>query len=328
MQTITPVVHGGRRSRWGASVAAHAVGATASSGALGAARGAAGRGRGAPWGATGLVLVTGLAVLYAAREASALPVPVPELRRQVPEWWRSSFSPPVASLLYGIGLGVGFATHLRHGTFVVVGAAALASGDPAVGAALLAPFGLARALTVATAMGSTTAERVARASERLERWAMGAAPRLANGAVLVAVVAGAVVVLSSGSVAREGSSGMAPFVVASVLAWAAMAKALRFRAWRDSLGAHGIEGPVAGAVSFAVPTAEAATVALFVVDVRVGAATAIALLVAFTLALLRASRISGRRLPCGCFGRTKTRDVGLLVGRNVLLIGLSALMLA
>src|SRR5205809_2949942 len=111
-QTITPVVHGGRRGRWARSVAAHVVGATASAAALGAALGAAGRVLGGPWGRAGLAAVAVVAVLYSARELLGLSVPLPNLHRQVPEWWRTFFPPPVAALLYGAELGVGFVTFL------------------------------------------------------------------------------------------------------------------------------------------------------------------------------------------------------------------------
>src|SRR4029453_15438710 len=80
-------------------------------------RGAARRGGGllgAPWGVAGAVLVGASAAAYLAREFGA-PVPVPQLRRQVPDWWRTFFPPNVAAFLYGIGLGPGFLTYLSHG---------------------------------------------------------------------------------------------------------------------------------------------------------------------------------------------------------------------
>jgi len=53
-------------------------------------------------------------------ELTPVSVPVAQLRRQVPEWWRTFFGRRVASVLYGAGLGVGFLTYLSHGTLVVV----------------------------------------------------------------------------------------------------------------------------------------------------------------------------------------------------------------
>src|SRR5438045_4190861 len=54
VQTITPVVHGGRRGRWIGSVAAYTVGALVSAAALGAVLAVLGRALGAPWGSAGL----------------------------------------------------------------------------------------------------------------------------------------------------------------------------------------------------------------------------------------------------------------------------------
>ncbi|MGH2675121.1 MAG: methylamine utilization protein MauF, partial [Actinomycetota bacterium] len=92
------------------TLALHLLGATLSAGALGAVLGGAGMVLGAPWGVAGALAVAGVTALYGARELAGLPVPLPELRRQVPEWWRSAFSPGTAGFLYGLGLGVGFAT--------------------------------------------------------------------------------------------------------------------------------------------------------------------------------------------------------------------------
>ena len=158
VETITPVVHGGRRSRWAIVLALHVAGAALAAGAFGAALGAIGSALGAPWGAAGLVAIAALGALYLGREAFGLPIPVPQLRRQVPDWWRTFFPFAPAAFLYGMGLGVGFFTFLAHGTLVVVSAVALASGRPALGAALLAPFGLARGLSAVVAMRSRTTE--------------------------------------------------------------------------------------------------------------------------------------------------------------------------
>src|SRR5919106_6696314 len=152
-QTITPVVNGGRGARWAKVIALHVVGATASAALLGAALGAAGAALGAPWGVLGAAMVVIVAGVYGLRELARLPVPIPELRRQVPEWWRSAFSPGTAGALYGVGLGVGFATHLRHGTLTAVAAASVASGDPAIAAGGIGGVGGGRAPTAAPGRG-------------------------------------------------------------------------------------------------------------------------------------------------------------------------------
>src|SRR5256885_2862837 len=138
-QTITPVVHGGRAG-WTRSVAAHTLGAVLSAAALGAVLGGAGMALGAPWGRVGFAVVAAVAVVYAARELLGAPVPLPNLHRQVPEWWRAFFSPPVSSFLYGLGLGGGVVTYPSFGTLVAGSARAVGSGSPSVGRAGPAPL--------------------------------------------------------------------------------------------------------------------------------------------------------------------------------------------
>jgi hypothetical protein len=89
----------------------------------------------------------------------------------------------VASLLYGLGLGIGFLTFLTYGTFVAVTVGAVASGDPPTGALLCGPFGLARGLSVLAGARSEAGP--------LDRLADTAWPRLVNAAALVGVVAAA-----------------------------------------------------------------------------------------------------------------------------------------
>ena len=185
VETIDPVVHGGRRSRYLVSVFLHALGATLAAAVVGLLAGAAGMAVGAPWGVAGLAALIAIAALYAVRELTGLPVPIPDRHRQVPEWWRSFYSRHVAALLYGFGLGVGYLTFLSFGTYVAVTAAAFVSGDPLLGAALCAPFGLGRALSVVAAnAGSGTPRPV----DRLDDLSQTFWPRGINAAALVAVV--------------------------------------------------------------------------------------------------------------------------------------------
>ena len=123
-----------------------------------------------------------------------VPIPLPNARRQVPEWWRTFFSPPVAATLYGAGLGVAFATFLSFGTFVAVAAGAVAGGDPVLGALLCAPFGLARAAAVG-AIGIRTTEPGSAVTE-LSSLGASSIPRAVNSLALVAVaVIGTIVTL-------------------------------------------------------------------------------------------------------------------------------------
>lgn len=197
VETIAPVVHGGRSQSYYRAVAAHVAGAAASAAALGFVLGLVGLAIGAPYGAAaelgagaGLAIAT-LALAYAARELLDLPIPLPDLDRQVPDWWRTFYSPGTAALLYGMGLGVGFLTYLSFGTLVPVAGAAIAYGDPVLGAAIVAPFGAARGLSVLIAGGA------GRSPEEVSGWLRRRGSRriasLVNGLLLVAIAGAALI---------------------------------------------------------------------------------------------------------------------------------------
>jgi len=191
VETITPVVHGGRSKKYWVSVALHALGATIAAAGLGLALGATGALLRAPWGRVGAIVIAVAAVMYALREAFELAIPLPERHAQVPQWWRDFFSPPAASFLYGAGLGIGFFTFLQFGTYVVVAAGALLSGNPLIGALLCVPFGLTRGLTVVLAAPARTPEDTVGLVDLIDRWGATPWPRLANAATLALVAAAA-----------------------------------------------------------------------------------------------------------------------------------------
>jgi hypothetical protein len=324
VETIAPVVHGRRRSRWWTAVGLHVLGTTVAAGAFGAGLGAVGALIGAPWGAAGFGAVAVVAGVYAGRELLGLPVPLPDRHRQVPEWWRTFFPAPVSSVLYGLGLGVGFLTYLRHGTLVAVAAAAVAGGDPLIGAALVAPFGLARGLSVSVARSGTSGTAIAAVVDRLERLARSRAPALANGVALVGLGTSAAVA-AAGAGPAAPNSGVAPWLLAGVFGWAAVSKALRRDAWVESLPAYGL-GPLQGPAAIAVPLAEATVAVLVVAGApRAAGVAALGLLAMFSAAAIRARARVGSRLPCGCFGRSGRREVRVVLLRNVGLAALAAL---
>ena len=202
VETITPVVHGGRNRRYWLSVFLHVMSATVTAGLFGALLGLGGFGLatavteiGVDWTVVGPWVIVAVAVAYAARELAGFPMPIPDRHKQVPEWWRTFYSPPVAATLYGIGLGVGFFTFLTFGTLVVVSVAALVSGDPAVGALVVAPFGLARGLSVILAAGARDEEAAARVVDRVEESGHGRSGRVVNGLAMVAIAGVALVTL-------------------------------------------------------------------------------------------------------------------------------------
>jgi len=318
VETITPVVHGGRRSRWAVVLALHVAGAAAAAGAFGVVLGAIGSALGAPWGAAGLVAIATVGALYLAREAFGLPVPVPQLRRQVPDWWRTFFPFAPAAFLYGMGLGVGFFTFLAHGTLVVVSAAALASGRPALGAALLAPFGLARGLSAVVAMRTRTTEEGAALVGRLADAASRPVWRVAHVIALAAIVG-----IATWTAVSAESVGTAGRVAAAVLSIAfgsaAAAKIVGRRRWARALASFRL-GPLEGAALVGVPLVELALATLpFLGLVSTAGLASLAVLWVFSAAIVVGRVRVGRRLDCGCFGASRARDYRLLLARNAAL---------
>ena len=186
VETISPVVHGGRAKSYLVSLGAHALGAALGGALLFASIAGLGLALNAPWERTGLLIVAAGAGVYALRELFRLPVPLPDLDRQVPDWWRTYYSKPVAAFLYGLGLGPGFFTYLSFGTLVAVALGAFVSGSPILAAGLGGAFGAARA-------GALLFVKDAR-THALEDIAKGPWPRLGNGVVLTAIATTALLV--------------------------------------------------------------------------------------------------------------------------------------
>ncbi|HEX7246827.1 MAG TPA: MauE/DoxX family redox-associated membrane protein [Actinomycetota bacterium] len=323
VETISPVVYGGR-VRWAVALALHVVGATTTAAVFGAASGGLGGLLGAPWGRAGMAALTIVAAVYAIGEMPRVTATVPQLRRQVPDWWRGFFSWPVAALLYGAGLGVGFFTYLSHGTLVVVCAAALASGDPLIGAAVVGVFGLARGFSAAR--GATI--RSQEDSQRLVDVLAGSPERrraVANGAASAAVglVAGGLALRTDG-----GWSSLATAGLAAAFGWAAVSKVVDAAGWRRTLAAHELPGGLEAVARRAVPVAEAAVPTLALAGAtKAAGAWALVLVGVFTIEAVRAWRRFGAQVPCGCFGGRAPVAPGALLMRNAAL-ALIALMVA
>ena len=314
VETITPVVHGGRARSWGILLL-HAFGATATATAFGATLGWVGGMLGAPWERSGLIAVAAVAVLYGLGEVTPLHVPVPQLRRQVPDWWRTFFGRRVAAALYGAGLGVGFMTYLGHGTFVVVAFAAVASGRTAIGALLAAPFGMARGLSPVVARRSVTPEQRRRLVDRLAS-STGSRRRAVNGAALL-ILAGTALVAAAAT-PSGGGVRLASAALASAFAWAALSKIVARRRWRRALVAHRLHATVGRIAKWFVPLAELVVPTMVLAGApRAAAVWSAALLSVFSLELVRARRRVSDRVPCGCFGGRETVGLGAALLRNV-----------
>ena len=319
VETITPVVYGGR-VRWAAALALHVVGATATAALFGAGLGVLGVFLEAPWDRAGMAALAAVAVVYSLGELPRVTAAVPQLRRQVPDWWRSFFSWPIAATLYGAGLGIGFFTFLSHGTLVVVSFAALASGDPLLGAVAVGAFGLTRGLSAVRGVRVRTQEDSQRLIDRL-----AASPdrrRAITNAVATAVVA----VLALALAVRD-DGGWATFATAALalaFGWAAASKVSDVRAWRRTLAAHGLARKVETVATFVVPAAEIAVPLLAVSGLtRAAGIWALTLLAVFTTEALRAWRRFGPQVPCGCFGGREPVAPPALLLRNAGLAGVA-----
>jgi hypothetical protein len=324
VETITPVVHGGR-ARWARAVVLHALGATVTAVLFGAALGAVGSRLGAPWGRAGAIVVAGLALVYALGELPRASVAVPQLRRQVPDWWRTYFGTSVAAFLYGAGLGVGFLTFLTHGTLVVVAAAALAIGDPLVGAVVVGVFGLARGAAVVISRSIASEEDgVAVLDELVGR--SDDRRRLANGTASLAVAALAVVVATR---VEGGWGSLAVALVAGTFAWSAAAKLTGPRRWRRALEGRGLPSRVARVARWGVPAVEVVVPMLALLGMRrASAAVALGLLLAFSAEIVRVRLVMGRPVPCGCFGGRSSLPASTELARNAALGAVAIVALA
>jgi methylamine utilization protein MauE len=121
---------------------------------------------------------------------------------------------------------------------------------------------------------------------------------------------------------------IASFALALVFAWAAIAKIARPRAWSTALGGYDIPQPTARVAAVAAPVAELAVAAAIVAGwTRTGAALALFLLASFSGAIVRAQARRGDRLPCGCFGGSRSRDYRWLLVRNAMLAVTAAVIL-
>jgi hypothetical protein len=193
LASITPLGERGRHSRWGITVTAFLL----ASGAAGAALGALAGALGALTVPGSVGLGTRLAALAAAGALAlaldARPGRVPGPRRQVNEEWLRAFRGWVYGLGYGAQLGVGLSTVVSSAALYLAVVAALATGDPALGALVLGCFGAARGLTLLAGAGVRRPEQLIALHARLRRWRAPAraAATATLGAITAAAMAGA-----------------------------------------------------------------------------------------------------------------------------------------
>ena len=170
LASITPLGERGRQSRWGLTVSAFLLGATAAGAGAGALLGAAGSlttDVGGLGGRARLALL--IAVLAAAVATEAFLPRVPGPRRQVNERWLDEFRGWVYGVGFGAQLGLGLTTVVSSAATYVAIAAAFLLADPALGALVLGVFGAIRGATPLMTAGVRRPEQLRALHLRLER---------------------------------------------------------------------------------------------------------------------------------------------------------------
>jgi hypothetical protein len=169
LASITPLGERGRRSVWGVTIVAFALGATLAGSAFGALVGAAGRlalaGAGPHPRLAGLAAVLAVAICLDLRPGSA-PGPL----RQVNERWLDEFRGWVYGLGFGAQLGLGVTTVISSAATYVAVVAAFLTGNAARGALVLGCFGAIRGLTPLVTARVRRPDQLLALHARLERW--------------------------------------------------------------------------------------------------------------------------------------------------------------
>jgi hypothetical protein len=110
-----------------------------------------------------LCVVSVVSFLFAAREWGWIQFRLPELPRQSEKAWAHYFGFPVASGMWGVHIGLGFATRINYGVFWVLAVFAILVASPWHGALLMLMYWLGRAFPVF--LGPTLVKSVQEAAE-------------------------------------------------------------------------------------------------------------------------------------------------------------------
>jgi hypothetical protein len=129
----------------------------------------------------------------------------PQIRRQVPEWWRRVLPLPVAAGLYGVLLGLGFTTYVLTFAVWAVAALSFAVGEPVIGIVAGLAFGIGRALPIV----STAPILHRRAGAAVVR-AMAEHPAVLRGARLADAVAVALAATALFAADAQGATNIGP----------------------------------------------------------------------------------------------------------------------
>jgi Methylamine utilisation protein MauE len=125
-------------------------------------------------------------------------------------------------------------------------------------------------------------------------------------------------------------STLAAGALAILFGWAGLAKILRAERWRQDLLRYRLPRLVRAAAFLFLPWVELSVViALATGAAAGGAAVALALMVIFSGAILRARLLQqGNKLGCGCFGNSAVLDYRVMLLRNAAMVALLVVVLA
>lgn len=168
-------------------------------------------------GIGGLVLVAILGVAAAIADLRGRPI-VPQIRRQVPEHWRRVLPLPVATLLYGVLLGLGFTTFVYAVALWALAGIAFLLGSPRTGVQVGLAFGAGRALPICL-LAPVAHRRVARSivDAMAQRPIVLRLVRRLAAACLVVVAASALV--GDASAATSIGAGTDPSASGTTVVW-------------------------------------------------------------------------------------------------------------
>src|SRR3954447_14642887 len=163
LTSITPLGERGRGTSWRRTVTAYVVASIIGGAAMGAALGAVGRllhVQDTRW----TLAVAGLLALVAA--ALDIARRLPTMRRQVDETWMTRYRDWVYGAGFGLQLGLGAMTIVTSASLYLTWVVELLTGDPVLGAAVGAIFGLSRAVPLLGTARIDNAERLRGAHRR------------------------------------------------------------------------------------------------------------------------------------------------------------------
>jgi hypothetical protein len=119
-------------------------------------------------------------------------------------------------------------------------------------------------------------------------------------------------------------STVASSALALLFGWAGLAKLVRAERWRQDLMRYRLPRPVRASAFLLLPWVELSVVVGLIAGARAeGAAVALGLMIAFSVAILRARLLQqGNKLGCGCFGGSALLDYRVMLLRNAAMVAL------